>query len=369
MSHDNNLHALRLAAAVAVVVSHSFAVAGSAEPAPWFNPLGTTWGYLGVLVFFGISGYLITTSWEHDPSVRRYAAKRALRIVPGLAVAAAVTAWVLGPLLTTVPLGRYLSSAATYLYPPLTTLVFAPTPEPPGLFVANPRADLNASLWTIPVEVLCYGLLVVAARTRLLRSPLLPPLVVVVAVLGSPQLGDAHGLLRAAGVPLPAVGGAAIPVDEILLLGAAFFAGSLLRTWRRRLPLRPDVAVAVLVALVLLRDTAAGDAAAAVAFPYVVLTVGLACRRVPLGGVTRNDLSYGVYLFGYPVQQAVVVLTGTRDPGLVTVLTLVVVVPLAGLSWRYVEKPALRLKPRARSVTTPAAAASSSREPVDASAP
>ncbi len=78
----NNFDGIRLLAALAVLVSHQFAVSGLPEPVfGSFISLGSS----GVVVFFVISGYLVTRSWLNDPSLLRFAARRLLRIWPGLA--------------------------------------------------------------------------------------------------------------------------------------------------------------------------------------------------------------------------------------------------------------------------------------------
>ncbi len=100
-SRHNNFDLLRLLAAWAVLVSHSFAVVGEPEP---LHQFGTTLGYVGVLVFFAVSGLLIRRSWEYDPSPRDFWIKRGLRLLPALATVAVLTAFVLGPLVT---IGRW----------------------------------------------------------------------------------------------------------------------------------------------------------------------------------------------------------------------------------------------------------------------
>ena len=96
---DNGRQALeQLLAAWAVLVSHSFAVLDQPEP---LHQLGSTLGNVGVLIFFAVSGLLIRRSWEYDPSPRDFWVKRGLRLLPALATVGVLTAFVLGPLVTT----------------------------------------------------------------------------------------------------------------------------------------------------------------------------------------------------------------------------------------------------------------------------
>src|ERR1700749_4903885 len=104
----NNFDALRLVAAIFVIFSHSFLIAEGTQNNEWLILLTgnqSILGLTGVFVFFAISGFLVTQSFEQSPNPRHFLAKRALRIFPGLFVATWVSAWVLGPLVSTLPLG------------------------------------------------------------------------------------------------------------------------------------------------------------------------------------------------------------------------------------------------------------------------
>jgi len=103
----NNLTALRWLAASLVLYGHSFVFLGLPEPLflQWV-PLGP----LGVYIFFAISGYLVSQSWDRDPHLFRFLQRRALRIFPGLAVCTILCVMVLGPLLTTLDLKTYFSN-------------------------------------------------------------------------------------------------------------------------------------------------------------------------------------------------------------------------------------------------------------------
>src|SRR3954469_13920877 len=109
---DNAFDVLRLLGAVLVLVSHSFVLAGVAEPKLGDSSLGV----LGVEIFFAISGFLVTASWLADPRPRAFLAKRGLRIMPALLVTVAVSAFLLGPLLSTLSAGSYASASGTVSY-------------------------------------------------------------------------------------------------------------------------------------------------------------------------------------------------------------------------------------------------------------
>jgi peptidoglycan/LPS O-acetylase OafA/YrhL len=148
----NNLNVVRLGAAILVLYGHSFIFLGLP------NPLFLSWlplGVLGVYIFFTISGYLITESWDRDPNLLRFIARRMLRIFPGLIVCVFLSILVLGPVFTTLPLKKYLESQYTWGY--LKNIGLYITYYLPGLFETNrvPNA-VNGSLWSLPVEFLMY---------------------------------------------------------------------------------------------------------------------------------------------------------------------------------------------------------------------
>ncbi|HET8958572.1 MAG TPA: acyltransferase [Microcella sp.] len=332
-SRLNNFDVLRLGAALLVVGTHSFAVVAQPEPASILDASRGTWGHFGVLIFFSISGYLIAQSWQRDPLAGRYMLKRASRIFPALAVMTVITAAVFGPLTTDVTLREYVASPNTWLYPIVKTALFVPgNVDPPGIFHAVPYDGVNPSLWTLPVEFTCYTVLMIVLLTRV------PPLVATIALtVGATALSEPA--LWAA-TPLAGLTANALFSQSILVM-ATFFGGAALYLARARIPLHAGVAALALIALVLVGFTPWGGLAVPFLMPYVVLSAALALPVLPLGRLRGWDLSYAVYLYGFPVQQYVVHLTQTDSALVVFILATVALIPIAALSWRYVEKPAL----------------------------
>lgn len=135
-----------------MLYGHSFVFLGLPEPRflNWL-PLGP----LGVFIFFAISGFLVSESWDRDPHLLRFFQRRLLRILPGLTVCVLLTVGVLGPLLTTLPLSDYFANQHTLGY--MRTIGLYVTYYLPGVFDSNryPNA-VNGSLWSLPVEFLMY---------------------------------------------------------------------------------------------------------------------------------------------------------------------------------------------------------------------
>src|SRR6266700_685336 len=111
-ARQNNFDALRLIAAISVIFSHSFLITEGTQNNEWLILLTgnqSILGLTGVFVFFAISGFLVTQSFEQTSNPLHFLAKRALRIFPGLFILTLVSAFVLGPLVTALPLGAYLT--------------------------------------------------------------------------------------------------------------------------------------------------------------------------------------------------------------------------------------------------------------------
>jgi peptidoglycan/LPS O-acetylase OafA/YrhL len=338
----NNFDVLRLAAATLVLVSHSFVVVGHHEPHVGHFPVGT----LGVEIFFAISGFLVAKSWFAQPRLGAFAFKRALRIIPALAVTVAVLAFVLGPAVSGRSPSAYFGAGDTYAYPVDNVAAVATggslrpvSHDLPGVFTANPDASVDRSLWTLPIEVQAYMALAVLGAAGLLTGAL--PLL----VAGFFALSVAPGGI----VDLPGIGSALEFVrgadGEAAHLLAIFSFSALMYRYRAKVALRADLAAVAAVAMVASLNTPVERWVLLVAIPYLALF--LAYRS--WGGLRRltehADVSYGLYLLAFPVQQTIVHLWGGRPaPTVVALIAFPITYLLALSSWHGVEKRALRLK-------------------------
>lgn len=282
------------------------------------------------------------------PRPGAYAAKRALRLLPALYVVVLVSAFVLGPLATTLPLGEYLTDAGTYTYVLRTGLLYTVGGHLPGVFDGNLVAGaVNGSLWTIPIEAACYLAIGVLGVLGLLRRRWVPGLLFVALwVAMSPripttQLGSGDATSLDGGELLTAI-----------RLAAIFFGGVLLFAFRDRVRLRWDWFAAMLVVFLAASRTDWVPFLAVPLFSYLVLVLAY---RTPAGWrriTAPGDVSYGLYLYAFPVQQALVAWLGPElGPARMFALALPITYLLALASWRLVEVPALARKPASSSAT------------------
>lgn len=327
----DNILQLRLLAALMVVFGHSYVLVGheAALNEPLHLLLGRTYAHLvGVALFFTISGFLITLSYLRRPDLMFFLRARFLRLWPALIVVVGIWAFVLGPLFSTVPLHSYFNTKAPYNYFLTNISLFAPEPYLPGLFATNPVPHyVNGSLWTILYEATMYACVALTGVLGLLRFPRMTS-IAVVAVFVIVVLWPMYtGAARAAGASFLG-----------LQLAGCFGVGSIACLLRRSIPISTGLMILIAIASQLLRDT-----------PFLWLAVIYFVfwfAYVPrLPTIPRQlDLSYGTYLWAFPLQQTIVLVGHVTSPLLLFTITAPIVLTIATISWTCVEKPALQLK-------------------------
>ena len=324
-SRDNNFDGIRLVAALAVIIGHAWPLTGTAHPP---RIAGIAIYDLAVLVFFSVSGYLITRSWQRSPVVRRFLAARVLRIFPALLVVVVLTTLLVGPLVTTLQPGAYFSATTTWGYLLNTTLVAVY--DLPGVFTENPLPPVNGALWSLGPEFLCYlgvlGIGLLAVRARLAGF-----IVVTIALMVTSLVSED---------PIQTTAGA------MAFFGVSAVIATVARD--RTLPLWPALVAVAGWLIVSVIVPEAGRPLAWIVVPYVVVAVGIRATPVIRSAGRFGDFSYGLYLWGFLVQQVTIATLGV----LPLALDLLVVVPVTGIlayaSWHLVEKRALALKSRFR---------------------
>ena len=334
----NNFDFVRVVAALCVLVSHQFALNGLREPELLhIHSLGG----IGVLVFFSISGYLVAQSWKADPHPLRFAARRLLRIWPGLALAVVLCAVVLGPLVSSLGLVDYFRHP--FLSDYFRNLRFDLRDELPLRFEGNalPTA-VNGSLWTIPMELKCYAVLAVLGVAGLLRSRW------IIAVLTLVVL-TTYAVAQPRGDWLMEFLQPTVEQRWLLEFGLFFFAGVVLFLFGSfATKRRASWCVAACWALAALAMIARRPLLALwLVLPATVLAFGRSSLPYLRRAGRFGDVSYGLYIYAFPVQQTMIWLYKDKLPwGVVLALTVMSTFALAFASWHLVEKRALRLKPK-----------------------
>ena len=331
---DNNFNLIRFLAATLVIWSHAFHLLDHPPLSFMSRTFGFEVGSLAVDIFFVLSGFLVSKSLE-GKALGEFIWARCMRIYPALWVAIIVSVLAAAFVFSDEPPARFLTSRATVGYL-LHNMTLLPTPGA-GIALAgafpHEGGQFNLSLWTLPYELMMYTLLAALGMILGLRAGY-------VAALAA--LGAACMLLH----KLASVGPQAAVYGRLLYL---FFAGAFAYALRRRIVLRTWVAGALACAIAVTIAITHGhflrQAALLLTLPYLLLWLGF----VP-GGPLRlwnrlGDYSYGMYIYACPVQIALFS-TGAVTTGEANfLLSMLITVPLAIVSWRVLEKRVLQIPP------------------------
>jgi peptidoglycan/LPS O-acetylase OafA/YrhL len=336
---DNNFNLLRIVAALAVLMTHSFALAiGTGAAEPFRESLGMTMGTIAVDVFFVTSGFLVTGSLLTRLNAREFLWARFLRVFPALLVMLLLTVFGLGPFLTSWPLSSYLTDAGTYGYLlKCATLVSGVWYNLPGVFDDNPfKHAVNGSLWSLPYEIRMYAIVVMVWLVcRRIQS-----------IGGRAFLIAIVSAALAAGLFMLARHTNGFPTDQFVALFFMFFSGVACFLLKEQIALSHGWFC--FCAMALLSSALVGPRAFFVVYLLTIAYSVLYLAYIPSGPVrTYNrvgDYSYGVYIYAFPIQQSVAALI----PG-VSVLPLFLIsscitLLFAVLSWHLLERWALSFK-------------------------
>lgn len=341
MIRENNFDAMRILAALVVIFGHAHPLSSQPDPVV----LGNSVQAVAVKIFFVVSGFLIAKSWWSDPHVGRYLARRGLRLFPALLMMLAFTVFILGPVFTSISLSDYFSSGVTWNYIIYNAFLY-PIYSLPGVFLDNPYPGaVNGSLWSLPVEVSMYLVLpVFAFVSMLLRSKLIFSFFCLAGSLAS--------LYYILNVPAEAQivwwGTGSRSVADV---GPYFFLGAMVAVTRLENLLNPGYALFMIfiAALFQLPQYWMQQLVLMIVLPYAVLSFS----TMATPGISNlgrfGDPSYGIYLYGFPVQQALFAMGGeSMGPLENSALAAPIVIALAYISWHAVEKRALSFKPGKR---------------------
>jgi peptidoglycan/LPS O-acetylase OafA/YrhL len=330
----------RLVLATLVVLEHSyFLIENSAarDPLSILSRGQTNSGAVAVYMFFSLSGFLVTGSLLDSASIRSFMAKRIARIVPGFLAASLLGCVVVGALTSTADVGQYFHSQnwRNIVIEVLALREVAVT----GILQGNPLQLLLGTLWTIQYEFDCYLILALLGALGLMRPKFRPVVFAAIAALlaGSMMVKMPvidHGILALL-ISSP---------ERWPELFPFFFVGSAFFLARRCIP-KSLVLIFVSLAMIAI-SFCVGGVYWALLFggTYAILFTSLSFSAQIRLFKTRVDLSYGVYLYGWPIQQMLLFYSGMRLSPLELFPAAIVLSYLtAWLSWTVVERPSLRL--------------------------
>lgn len=324
-SHFGNLGILRFLLATLVVYSHSYPLTNQGEPIALLTQTHTG-GSIAVQAFFLISGYLVTQSLRNSNSLPNYFVARFLRIWPALACALFLTifcAWISSDAAG----NEFLSGSYAYLKKNLL-LIAGVSYELPGAFANNPTSSVNGSLWTLPWEIRCYLLLVFLWCLGLLAL-------------------KRHFFLAIAGFSALAYTSTDIATflqsenPEVPWLIGFFIAGASAQIMADRV--RP-IAFSVALCTAAVFSFFYLDQKSITVFLIASITFALGFSSLIRLPNIKTDLSYGIYIYAFPIQQLLVHFFPSIAPLILFFTAMLILIPVSAISWFWIEKPSLALK-------------------------
>ncbi|MDO5751451.1 acyltransferase [Arthrobacter sp.] len=334
------MNLIRLFLAFVVLVHHSWPLAGvPGEP----HFAGDTLGGWAVAGFFGISGYLITSSrWSN--SLGSYLINRIARIMPAFWVCLLMMAAFFAPVGYLVNHGSF-TGYLTSGHSPLNFLISNSLLEMRFYDIAGTPLNVpysgawNGSLWSLYYEFICYLIIAALGTFAFVRRSRWPlTLAFLVSVIAQANV-DLIGRLTNDNF------------DVVLLLRLLpfFLAGSTVFMWKDKIGFHWFPGVLSFLAAFVVSSTVPGWGvqASALFVTYGIIWLSTVLKQPQL--VAKNDISYGVYIYAFAVQQLLAVF-GVHERGLLffSILAAVMTVPLATASWLWIERPIMR---RVRSAT------------------
>ncbi|PZM17249.1 acyltransferase family protein [Rhizobium tubonense] len=341
---------LRVFLSLSVLLTHSYLIVLGTD-GPFGAGYAKTFHDALIPMFFALSGFLITGSATRL-SLSNFLLNRGARIVPALAMDIFISALILGPLLTTVSLSTYFGSYEFRAY--FANLLGLIHFILPGVFESNPfPATVNGSLWTIPFELGCYVLMsfMIVSGVISRKWKLLAFAAVIGAIIFGLRMADFNPL-TATGIELFNSDGFKTAIHHYTWplwahIYVYFLVGCVAFIWKEHIPYSISLFVLALFIVVLSTGDRFGvstDLTRLVPLVYITVFVGITeIPSVPF--FDQGDYSYGIYLYGYPLQQALVYLfPRTFSPISHFLVSGVLVTGVAWMSWHWFEKPILRMR-------------------------
>lgn len=326
---------IRIVAATVVLVHHCRGVEYvdiRVDPLFQYSGGDIHFGFLAVLVFFTISGFLVTPGLLRSENMIDFASHRILRISPALIAVVIASMALVGPTLSVFPPASYFSDPNLYRYAKnVLTLTYDYLP---GVFDNDGHPILiNGALWTLHFEVLSYVTLALTSMLGILRRRSL----FLILFLAS------YGIHLAMSFDPTLV---AVLPDRFLTfikLFVYFGAGATLFIFSERVPFSIVFATGALALVMAALPFGLGAVVMPLCVPYIIIFCGLSA--LPGQPLLKHDLSYGVYLIHGPVLLAYsLVFPNVRIWWISAVSVFFITLVLSYLSWKFVEEPALRQK-------------------------
>jgi peptidoglycan/LPS O-acetylase OafA/YrhL len=293
-------------------------------------------------MFFALSGFLVTGSALRTRRLLPFLGLRVLRLLPALFVEVTLSAIILGAIFTQLPISQYYTSEMFWSY--FLNIVGNIHFHLPGVFMKNVTDVVNSNLWTLPWELDCYVVMSFMIVTRIIYCRKALTILFGAATICLIYVSVADGVQV---VPAQ-VGGPTLVYY--------FVAGVLMFLWQDKIMFHEFIFLIFAVSCYILMMSAKMVFIYPLMLTYITVFIGL--FPLPKFALIKSgDYSYGIYLYGFPVTQALVAGISNLHKNLLVAAPLAIVATgaFAALSWHGVEKHCLKLKryfaPRSSKIT------------------
>lgn len=339
ISRENNYNILRLAGAAAVMYGHMYVLMGADGPTIYSNAIHA----LGFKILMILSGYMITQSCIYDGKLSHFFVKRFFRLVPALLFYALAAVFLLGPVLSEIPICQYFSNIHTWRY--FLNLIFIPQFHLPGVFAANPYPyAVNGSLWALPIEVFCYILIFLVLKILCGFHRRKEIFFAVTAGLCALNLFRLHFY--------PSLSFIFYGTDmcQFLALATYFLIGGIFAVTNLKSCCNLQIAFFLLFVSVAFHSNiyVFDELLAMIVLPYALISFGECVQPVFASVLRHTDLTYGLFLWGFAVQQIFVQIIVVHrniliSPNVMFLISFFASSVLAFFTWNVIEKPSASL--------------------------
>lgn len=320
-----NLHFIKFIAAIAVMFFHAFSIAtgdSSEECIVYITNGELNFGMLAVSIFFLVGGFFIAKSIQRLKTGKAYFKARMRKILPPL-VFVNFLVMIMGAFFSKYTIKQYFGMVETWKY--MLNSIFILVHNLPGVFVNNVYSQtVNGSLWTLPVEVFCYIACFIIYRLGFMSRKkfkiTLP--IVLVFFCGIYYMGNNIQIIR-----------------SLIRPCMLFYIGMFFWIYRDKILLEKKWAIISFVCLCISIYFRATNVGMILFFPYIVFVLCFEIKQVSELVGSLGNYSYGIYLWGFPVQQAITQkMGGAMNPYLNFILALPIVMILARITYLFTEK-------------------------------
>ncbi|WP_281234499.1 acyltransferase family protein [Flavobacterium gelatinilyticum] len=326
---NNNLDLIRILLACIVILGHTIALNGITpywtDPVSLFFPV-TYSGALAVKLFFFISGLVVTNSHLKNDSFVYFAISRLFRILPALLFLLLITVFLIGPTITNISISEYFSDYNNYKYI-IKNIYFKTQYILTGVFNNNLYKDaVNGSLWSLNYEIKCY--IALMCTFLLIKNKRTFFFNISFAALFMVSVFPSNFILsRLSNNP------------EIYYLPISFAYGVFLAINQNKSIMNLPLVLLSFFVYFLFRGHQAEELFLIVAFCNLIIFIS--SREFILKFKPKYDISYGIYLWGFLIQQIVYFCFGTIYAGLHFIAAVSISITIAYISFIYIEKPSI----------------------------